>query len=139
MDSSNTQSRKPHSILFEEIGCVDVNDEDSSENYSEGGELGEFNSNSLSISEETANMLYKEAGKKESEVNNSMNVSPSPHVLQTWEEQLIMKAKADLCIPFDLDNFQVQSLALLLNNKNVILIAPCGSGKMLVSTLQFTF
>ena len=135
MEISNTTSRKPQSLLLEEIGCVTVdddNDDDVSEIDSDCEEDSEYDTECLPILEETANMLYNEAGAKENEVNNTMNVHPSPHVLKTWEEQLIMKAKTDLGISHDLDNFQVQSLASLLNNKNVIFIAPCGSGKMLV-------
>ena len=84
------------------------------------------------ISESTANHLYDVAGADEVEISNEMAVVPSPHAFSTWEEQLILKAKGDLGINHELDDFQVQSLVALLNNRNVILISPCGSGKMLV-------
>ena len=56
------------------------------------------------------NLLLEEIGhrgREEIEVNNSMNVHPSPHVLNLLEEQMIIKAKNDLGISHDLDNFQV--------------------------------
>ena len=61
-----------------------------------------------------------------------MTVYPSPHALSTAEEQLIFEVKEELGVPFDLDSFQVQSLVALLNRRNVVLVGPCGSGKLLV-------
>ena len=79
MEISNTTSRKPQSLLLEEIGCVTVdddNDDDVSEMDSDLEEDSEYDTECLPISEETANMLYNEAGAKENEVNNTMNVHP---------------------------------------------------------------
>ena len=42
---------------------------------------------------------------------------------------LIMDSKTELGMTFDLDNFQVQAVGALLMGKNVILLAPTGSGK----------
>ena len=86
----------------------------------------------VDISETDANELYAEAGKEEPEVNNTMTVLPKPHIMLTSEEQLILKAKNDLRINFVLDQFQIQSLLALINNRNVVVVAPCGSGKLLV-------
>ena len=61
-----------------------------------------------------------------------MTVLPKPLVISTLEEQLISKTKIELGISFDLDKFQVQALIALQNNRNVVLLAPCGSGKLLV-------
>ena len=84
------------------------------------------------MSENMADILYDSAGSEETEENNPMSVHPSPHMLTTREEQLIYEAKEKLSIPHDLDSFQDQALVALLNRRNVILISPCGSGKLLV-------
>ena len=86
----------------------------------------------IGISESDANKLYQEAGVEEDEVNNETVINPSPQALSTFEEQYIFDTKKELCINHDLDRFQVAALVALMNNRNVVLIAPCGSGKLLV-------
>ena len=61
-----------------------------------------------------------------------MTVIPKPHILSTLEEQLIKETQIELGISYELDKFQVQALVALQNNRNVVLLAPCGSGKLLV-------
>ena len=120
-------------LLLAEIGQgEDIDGDGNSGGSDDNDQESEFDYDCPQISEETANLLYSESGKEEKEVNNSMIVHPSPHVLTSVEEQTIMKAKLDLYIRHELDNFQIQALVSLLNNRNVVLIAPCGSGKMLV-------
>ena len=86
----------------------------------------------IPISEGDAKNLYELAGSEQPEETNEVFILPSPHLLNTWEEQMISRAKHHLSVPYDLDKFQVQALVALLNGRNVILIAPCGSGKLLV-------
>ena len=64
--------------------------------------------------------------------DSDVTVMPCPYNLSLLEEQLISRAKSDLNINHDIDNFQVQAIISLINSKNVILIAPCGAGKSLV-------
>ena len=90
--------------------------------------MSSANSFKIEMSEESANALYSKAGSDKTEVVNEMLVLPSPHILKTEEEEMIR----EMSVPFLLDNFQVQSLVALLNNKNVVLTAPCGAGKLLV-------
>ena len=85
----------------------------------------------LPISQSTASEIYKTAGTEENEVNSDITVSPSPSAVSTADEQLIFKMKEELGVKHDLDNFQVQSLVALLNGRNVVLVAPCGSRKLL--------
>ena len=87
---------------------------------------------SLGMTDATADKLYDEAGKEEPERPTEMVVLPSPHILTTKEERMVCEAKAELFIKHDLDNFQVQSCVALLNGRNVVVVAPCGSGKLLV-------
>ena len=86
----------------------------------------------ITVSEQTAANLYRIAGTEETEVNNEMTVLPKPHVISSLEEQLISQTKTELNISFELDNFQVQALIAIQNNQNVVLLSPCGSGKLLV-------
>ena len=65
----------------------------------------------LSLSQSAASTLYNTAGSEETEVNNDMTVFPSPHALSTEKEQ---------------------SLVALQHGDNVVLVSPCGSGKLLV-------
>ena len=137
-----TSRKENNEFLIEEVAFDDVNasDEDD-DDYDEDSEVHELDTQIEKsafkdiISEEMADKLYDTAGHEESEENNAMRVYPSPHMLTTNEEQMIYQAKVDLSIPHDLDCFQVQALVALLNRKNVILTAPCGSGKLLVFQL----
>ena len=45
---------------------------------------------------------------------------------------MIKEAKDALGIQFDIDYFQLQALQALLKGDNVIVLAPCGSGKLLI-------
>ena len=128
--------------LFEEI-VSDKDDTDIDDDLSEDdgdpidiheldNQIQSSNNNDTMISEKRADMIYDIAGSEEAEVNNTMTIFPSPHMLTTSEEEMVLKAKEDLLIKFDLDSFQVQAAVALLNSRNVILTAPCGAGKHLV-------
>ena len=131
---------KHRKYLYEEISS-DVEQEQESEssdddkdnfhNIEDEIERNKKDDNLL-ISESTADYLYNSAGSEEIEVNNSVTITPSPLVLTPAEEQSIYKAKKDLGITHDLDHFQIQSVVALMRNRNVVLISPCGSGKLLV-------
>ena len=124
----------PNSIFLEEIelfNCDKSEESDSSSDSSFSGDSLQTSTN-LPLSQEIANHLYEQAGISEEEVNNEVVVSPSPHILTTSDEQLIKEAKDALGIKFDLDYFQLQALQALLNGDNVIVLAPCGSGKLLI-------
>ena len=72
------------------------------------------------------------AGTEEGEIETKMVITPKPHIISTSDEMMIMDAKSELRINFELDNFQVQAILSLFHEKNVILVSPCGSGKLLV-------
>ena len=72
------------------------------------------------------------AGHQEDEVNNDITIIPSPSALTTAEENLILRVKDELKVSFELDKFQVAALFALQQGRNVVLVAPCGSGKMIV-------
>ena len=64
----------------------------------------------LPMSQKTADHLYDTAGTEEEEINNEIVIHPSLQFLPTSDEMLIMDSKAELHIPFELDNFQVQDV-----------------------------
>ena len=123
----------PLDVFNEEIHHGDESDEsDDNEGDIEDMVSPAHKGYQIPISEQRADMLYDMAGTEETEQNNEMIIHPGPHILISSEEMLIRDAKLELSIDFELDNFQVQAIVGLLNGKNVILMAPCGSGKMLV-------
>ena len=119
-------------LLLEEIDEDLENDEDLNSNLIDDEISSVVRGYQLSLPQNKAISLYNTAGTEEDEIKNEMTVYPSPHALSTAEEQLIFEVKEELGVPFDLDSFQVQSLVALLNGRNVVLVAPCGSGKLLV-------
>ena len=135
---ANSGDEDLHSIVSEEI---DQTQTDSTENTdSDDGDpiSGQIESLSrkpkgykLEITEETADFLYCQAGSVEKE-KNRVFVMPSPHVLRTREELLILEAETDLSIEFSLDEFQMQALLSLLNGHNSVVLTPCGSGKIVI-------
>ena len=61
-----------------------------------------------------------------------VRVVPQPYIMMSSQENLIFEAKDALGIQFDLDYFQVQALLGLINEQNVVVSTPCGSGKSLI-------
>ena len=89
----------------------------------------------MPITQSFALNIYQKAGTEEDEVNNAISILPFPHVLSSSEETLILEAKEKLGFKFDLDRFQLQAVVALLNGRNVVLNAPCGSGKLAINYL----
>ena len=89
----------------------------------------------MPITQSSALNIYQKAGTEEDEVNNAISILPFPHVLSSAEETLILEAKEKLGFKFDLDRFQLQAVVALLNGRNVVLNAPCGSGKLAINYL----
>ena len=122
-------------FLLEELG----EDFDESNSDSENDLDSQINSISggfqMSLSQSTAHNIYEKAGAEEDEVSNATIILPSPHVLSSIEEKIIMDAKEKLGIKYELDHFQVQAVVALYNGRNVVLNSPCGSGKLDVNYL----
>ena len=66
----------------------------------------------ISISEEVADNVYNEAGTEEKEVKEEVTVLPSPLILTTSDERLILDTKRELNVLHDLDTFLVQTLLI---------------------------
>ena len=112
----NMNSDQNENLLNEELNVIcDGEESEGSENECEDDSVskvcsvGERNKRgyTLSISQGQADSLYESAGKEENEVNNDTVIFPSPHILTTYDEMLVMEAKSELNVLYDLDNFQV--------------------------------
>ena len=84
------------------------------------------------ISTSQADKIYDAVGTTENERTKNAMVVPSPHILRTSDKKLLLEAKTDLKINFELDYFQIQALLAIMNGHNAIIISPCGSGKLLI-------
>ena len=124
------------SFLLEEISEEsDIEDFERGEGHSTSNDpeiSDRIKGFSLPISQVKAQELYDMAGHQEDEVNNDITIIPSPSALTTAEEILILRVKDELKVSFELDKFQVAALVALQQGRNVVLVAPCGSGKMIV-------
>ena len=121
-----------------ENGCSDderlceLSDSGQSSRRSLDEEIESSKGYEIPITQKTADFLYSEAGTPLKEGMSEITVTPSPYKMTTVDEKIIMEAKTALQIGHDLDHFQVQSLLALIHGDNVVCIAPCGSGKLLV-------
>ena len=135
------------SNLVEEIGLGDEDSTDSDDNI-ESETDNPFECQDLNIqidtvkkgfqigiSHQTAANLYESAGSDNIKDTNEVKIFPQPHILTTSEEAIILATKDKLGIKHDLDEFQVQSLVALYNGRSVILLAPTGSEKTVVTQI----
>ena len=99
--------------------------------YDEYLDDDEEKSYGLDILQETADALYLEAGEEVDEPQDQITMFGHEYLLQDKMHLLIMEVLSDTQIPFSLAPFQMRSLHVLGNRKNLILISPTGSGKML--------
>ena len=86
----------------------------------------------LSITKNKADFNYKMAGTDVPEPPDEISVAKYQHLMLNDEvHQKIMEVLAETRLTFQLSDFQLISLHVLGNKKNLILISPTGSGKML--------
>ena len=131
-----------YSILADEIDVDENNDSDDFDSEDSDVSLkvdmdmergaDDPNAYKIEISQDLSDYLYGCAGTTMNESENEVSVMPSMRVISTSDEQLILEAKTSLGIKFEIDKFQVQALLSLFNGENVVVISPCGSGKMLI-------
>ena len=84
------------------------------------------------ISDKKAGELYAEAGTRLKEVVSQTLTEGDDF---PTDNPLVTSVVQAANLPFTIDSFQHNSLCALAANKNVILSAPCGSGKFLILSL----
>ena len=85
----------------------------------------------LMISKEKANRNYKIAGTLVDEPPDEISLAKHEHLLNDALHGLIMEVLQETKLPFKLADFQMISLHVLGSGRNLVLISPTGSGKML--------
>ena len=79
-----------------------------------------------------ADALYDRAGDLIQDEEDQISLDRYCYVLN---DEVIKKFLQENLLPFELQHFQLLALHALASKKNVILISPTGSGKMLVAQL----
>ena len=85
----------------------------------------------LMISKEKADRNYELAGTLVDEPEDEISISKYKHLLTDSVHHVIMQVLQETEIRFQLADFQMLSLHVLGSQKNLILLSPTGSGKML--------
>ena len=85
----------------------------------------------LMISKDDADNNYELAGTLVDEPPDEISISKHEHLLNDPIHILILEVMHETKIGFRLSDFQMLSLHVLGSQKNLILISPTGSGKML--------
>ena len=82
-----------------------------------------------------AESLYNEAGDKMEEETDQISLSNHGHLLSDKVASIIEDVLAENPLPYQLQDFQKLSLHALGSLRNVILVSPTGSGKMIINYL----
>ena len=85
----------------------------------------------LMITKEDAERNYQLAGTLVDEPPDEINIAKHAHLLKDTIHAFIMEVLQEANIKFKLADFQMLSLHVLGSQKNLILLSPTGSGKML--------
>ena len=85
----------------------------------------------LMITKEDADRNYQMAGTVVDEPGDEINLAKHEHLLKDTIHTFIMEVLREAGIRFKLADFQLLSLHVLGSQKNLILISPTGSGKMI--------
>ena len=95
----------------------------------------EKTSDSFGVLERYLDPLYKQAGDLVEEEEDQISLTRFSHLLNDDVAGIIEKVLAENPLPFPLQDFQKIALHAIGSLKNVILVSPTGSGKMIVNYL----
>ena len=118
--------------------CERAPEEVSDDDSETGEEINDDSFNVLSISQAEADKNYNMAGSEVPEPPDQINVMRYQHLmLNDTVHSAIMEVLDETRIKFKLADFQLVSLHVLGSQRNLILISPTGSGKMLGKRMMF--
>ena len=86
------------------------------------------------ISIEKAKTMYENAGSQIEEDSVNLTLDQYGYLLNDTVDLIIKQVLSEYPLPFKLQDFQLLTLHCLGSLKNVVLIAPTGSGKMICAT-----
>ena len=87
----------------------------------------------MSVTEKVANDLYEKAGTLVAEDPEEITIEKYNYLINDSVHLIIQEVLKEKPLPYQLQNFQLLTLHCLGSLKNVVLLAPCGSGKMICS------
>ena len=105
------------------------------ENFSQGEVVRGKDKFDLAISKQFADELYDKAGTIVPEDPDQISIEKYNYLLQDSVHLIIQEVLAENPLKFKLQDFQLLTLHCLGSLKNVILVSPTGTGKMLCSYL----
>ena len=85
--------------------------------------------NELTISKADAMKNYEEAGTLIPEEADDISFEKYGHLMISSNDQILESILSELALPYQLAPFQVISLNILLQKKDLVLLSPTGSGK----------
>ena len=91
----------------------------------------------LSVSKEESDVLYDTAGMLIKEDEHKITMRSHNYLLNDFVHSVIQEVLNEHPIPFKLQDFQLLTLHALGSQKNVVLVSPTGSGKMICALKSF--
>ena len=118
---------------------MDFHERAADEGSEDDGERAtDANAFELDISKAEADANYNMAGDEVEEQADQISLSRYQHLLSDKVHNAIMEVLEETKIKFRLADFQLVSLHVLGSQRNLVLISPTGSGKML-GNFQYYF
>jgi superfamily II DNA helicase RecQ len=84
------------------------------------------------ISKQSADLIYKRSGSLVKPVDSPISVHPKPLVFLDHLSSAIENVRLQLKVDYQFNDMQVMAMQAIGNGHDVMLNAPCGSGKMMV-------
>ena len=97
--------------------------------------FSDFVFNMTVLSKEQANELYERAGSLIKEDPEEITLEKYNYLFKDSIHNIVMEVLDENPLPFKLQNFQLLTLYCIGSLKNVILVSPTGTGKMICANL----
>ena len=118
--------------VVEELVCLENEEIDDFFVSSEPRVKRKKKSYEFPISKESADIMYKRSGTLLKSVEGPIFVQPKPVVFTNPISIAIEEVRHELKVSYEFNDMQLKSLNAIGSGHDVLLNAPCGSGKMMV-------